>query len=97
MPGPRYNVADHKQVWGVRQRFELRDLETLDQLDPQRGQLVTHRGIDAGIASSYGKARLARDCCQAAHEGAANAQNMYMHIEILGADLCRQRAQYRYA
>jgi len=75
----------------------LRDLEPFDQIDSQRAQLVAHGGIDADIAPRYGKARFARDGCQAAHEGAANAQNMYMHIEILGADLYRQRAQYRYA
>jgi hypothetical protein len=41
--------------------------------------LVAHRGVDARIATGNFVARFTRQRGQAAHEGAANAQDMNMH------------------
>ncbi len=51
----------------------------LDQLDAQCTQLIAHRRVDAGVAACDAVPSLARQRGQSAHEGAADAQNMYVH------------------
>jgi hypothetical protein len=50
-----------------------------------RAQLVAHRRVDARVAAGHLVAGLACQCSQAAHEGAANAQDMNVHGRFYGA------------
>ena len=70
------DVADHEHVRLQRHLFSA---ETLDQFDAQAPELVTHGGVNAGIAAGYFVARFTRQRGQSTHEGAANAQDMNMH------------------
>ena len=53
--------------------------KTFDQIDTERAQLFAHGRIDACVAARYAVAGLARECGQAAHEGAADAENVNVH------------------
>ena len=53
--------------------------KTFDQRDVERTELVAHRRVDAGVAAGHPVAGLAGQGGQAAHESAANAQNVNMH------------------
>jgi hypothetical protein len=53
------------------------------QFNAQRAQLVTHRGVDAGVAAGYAVACFAGQSGEATHEGAADAENVNVHAGIL--------------
>jgi len=58
----------------------LAGVETFDQVDAGGAQLVAHRWVDIGIAARDlvpGSHRQLRDT---AHEGAADSQNMNVHV-----------------
>ena len=61
--------------------FELQLIRriALNQLDAERLELVRHRWINVGIAAGDLVAGLARKRRKAAHEGAANAENVDVH------------------
>jgi hypothetical protein len=59
-------------------------VKTLDQFNPQSPQLVTHGRVNARVTSRDTMPCLAGQRGQAPHEGATNAQDMYMHARILG-------------
>ncbi len=79
--GAAHHVADHKHI-GL--QGQLVGAKTFDQIDAQRPQLVAHRWVDASVAAGHAVAGLACQRGYAAHEGAANAQNMNVHYAILG-------------
>ena len=62
-------------------KFALRRIESFDQVDSERAQLVAHRRIDVRVAAGHPQAGLARDRRQPAHEGAADSKNVDMHRE----------------
>ena len=68
-----------------RAELELLGAVALDQLDAERGELVAHRRIDVGVAAGDAVAGLACDRSEAAHEGAADAENVQVHRTILGS------------
>src|SRR5690606_36203594 len=70
---PRHDVADDPEVGPQR---ELAGLVALDQLDAERAQLVAHRGIDIRVAAGDAMPRLPGDRRDAAHEGAADAEDV---------------------
>ncbi len=70
------HVAHHEHV---RLQRELVGAIAFDQLYSQGAQLVAHGRVDAGVAAGDTVARLARQRGQAAHERAADAQDVYMH------------------
>ena len=72
----RHHIADDEHVGRKR---ELVRVKALDQFDAQGVQLLTHRRIDTGIAASDLVAGLARERRQAAHESAADAEDVKVH------------------
>ena len=58
---------------------QLVGAEAFDQVDAERAQLVAHRRVDAGVAAGHAVAGFARQRGQAAHEGAADAENVNVH------------------
>ena len=77
---PADDVADDEHV-GL--QCQLLGTKTLDQINAQRAQLLAHRRINARVATGDFVPRLARQRGHAAHKGAANSQDMYMHSVIL--------------
>ena len=75
------HVADHVHV-GF--HGHLVGAKAFDQLDAQSAQLVAHGWVNARVAAGDLMTGFAGQRGQAAHEGATNAQNMYMHGWILG-------------
>lgn len=80
------HVAHDKHV---RLERHLIGFKTLDQINAQGAQLVTHGRVDAGIATGDFVARFACQCRKAAHEGATDAKNVNVHALILGGMPCR--------
>ena len=72
----RHHIADHIQI---RAQRALGGIETLDQLDAERAQLVAHRRIDIGVAAGDAQTGLAGDRRQPAHEGPADSQYVDVH------------------
>jgi hypothetical protein len=72
----RHHVPDHIQV-GI-ERHLVRAI-ALDQLDALGFELGAHRWIDVGVAPGDAVAGLFGQYCQAAHEGAANTEDMDVH------------------
>ena len=69
----REHIADHVQIGADRQLFGV---EALDQLDALGFELGAHRRVDVGIRAFHVQPELARQRGNAAHEGAADAENM---------------------
>ena len=81
----RHRVADHDQIDRAIQMFGF---VALIERDAERGELVAHRRIDIGVAAGDVVAHFARERGQAAHEGAANSQNIQFHdrsVRLRGA------------
>jgi uncharacterized protein (TIGR02444 family) len=76
---PRHGIADNHQV---RVRLQMAGTEALLQGDALRFQLCAHGGIDIGIGAADGVPQLFGEHGQAAHEGAADAKNVYVHFEF---------------
>ncbi len=74
--GAADHVAHHKHI-GF--QCHLVGAIAFDQFDVERAQLVAHGRVDAGVAAGHLVACSACECRQAAHEGATDAQNVYMH------------------
>ena len=72
----RDHVADHEQIGP---ELHLLRRIAFDQLDALRRELGAHRRIDVGVATGDLVAGLARDRRDAAHERAADAENVDMH------------------
>ena len=53
--------------------------KSLDQFDALLGELRAHGRIDVGVAAGHRMAGRLRDCRDAAHESAADAENVEMH------------------
>ena len=66
-------VADHHQV---RRRVELGRVEAFEHLDLGRGELVAHGGIDGLVRARDPVAHFPRELGQAAHERAADAEEV---------------------
>ncbi len=73
----RDGVADHVTIRTQRQLF---DTVAFDQIDSRRFELRAHRGIDTGIAPGDAVPAGPRELRNAAHEGAADAENVNMHV-----------------
>ncbi len=69
----RYHVADDVDV---RIQFQLLDAPAFDQFYALRFELGAHRRIDVGVAAGDAMACLAGNGGDAAHEGAADAENV---------------------
>ena len=74
----RDGVADDVAVGRQRQ---LLDAVAFDQRDPRRFELRAHRRIDVAVATGDPVPRSASQLGNAAHEGAADAENMNMHLK----------------
>ena len=72
----RHHVADDELVGLQRQ---LLGAETFQQLDAERLQLLAHRRVDVGVAARHPVTGLAGDGGDAAHEGAADAEDVDVH------------------
>ena len=75
------HVADHIHV-GL--RLQLRRVPALRQGDTQLLELGAHRRVDVGVATGNGVARLLGDGGDAAHEGAADAEDVDVHAQVKG-------------
>ena len=73
----RNRVADDKNI-GL--QSHLTGCEAFDQLDAGRAQLVAHRRVDIGVAAGHLVATSHGQLRDAAHEGAADTQNMNVHV-----------------
>ena len=95
-PGAADHIAYHVHV-GL--QGHLVGAKAFDEFDAQGAQLVTHGGVDAGVAAGHFVASLAGQRCHATHEGAANAKNVYVHGPILRGGMLPNRplALGRYA
>ena len=80
----RDDVANHVHIW---MQSHLVGLKAFNQFNAEGSQLVAHRRVDAGIATGDFVARFPRQRSQSTHERAANSQNMYVHVDILGGVL----------
>ena len=75
----RNSVADHVAV-GVEPN--LLGTVAFDQFDPGRFELRTHRRIDTGVAAGNTMSGRPRELGDSAHEGAADAENVNMHVIV---------------
>ena len=73
----RDGVADHENVGVQRQ---LIDRKAFDEVDAGGAQLVAHRRVDVGVAAGDAMAGGNRQLGDAAHEGAADTQNVNVHV-----------------
>ena len=71
-----HDVADDDDV---RPQLQLLRLVALDQLDAERGELVGHRRIDVLVRAGDAMAGRARQRRDAAHERAADPENVNVH------------------
>ena len=78
-------VADHHDV-GI--EIELLGAVALDELDAERGELIAHRRIDVEIRAGDAESRGLGDRRHAAHEGARDAQDVYVHGQDFGKSCC---------
>ena len=69
----RHHVADHEHI---RLEFELLNTEAFDEFDALCLKLRTHRRIDVGVAAGDAIAGLFGDGGDAAHESAADAEDV---------------------
>ena len=72
----RDHVADHANI-GI--QIELIDAVTFDEFDALCRELRAHRRIHIGVATGDLVSGSARDGRDAAHEGAANAEDVNVH------------------
>ena len=86
-----HHITDHEQV---RLQRQLLGAVTLNQRNAQPAQLVAHGRVDAGITPCHTVAGFSCQGSQSAHEGAANAENMNMHGQILGGAVTGKMASY---
>lgn len=82
----RYHIANYKQI---RVQLDLLGVKPLNQLDALGCQLGAHWWVNVGVAAGDGVAGFLGQYSQAAHEGAANAEDMDMHDE--GVNECRKK------
>jgi hypothetical protein len=73
-----HDVADDEDVGPQR---ELVGLVAFDHVDAERRELRAHRRIDVAVRTRHAVARGACDGGDAAHERAADAENVQMHCE----------------
>ena len=76
----RHHIADDEDVGLQRQ---LVGAVAFDGFDAQGAQLVAHRRVDAAVAAGDAVAGFAGQGGQAAHESAADAQDMYVHGQFV--------------
>ncbi len=72
----RDDVADDP---GIGAQRKLPRVEAFGKLDAERRELLAHRRIDVGIAAGNAISRGLGDGGNAAHERAANAEDVEMH------------------
>src|SRR5262249_80597 len=72
----RHDVADHDHVGG---RGELCGLKALGELDAERLELRAHGRVDVAVRARDAKARGTGDGGDAAHEGAADTEDVNVH------------------
>ncbi len=72
----RQGVADY---YTIRRGIKMGGIITLHQLDALLRQLRAHRRIDVGVGTADAITKLTRQHGDAAHERAADSQNMNMH------------------
>src|ERR1035438_5167899 len=77
---PPGNSVPHDEQ--IRIEGQLLDSIALDQLDALGRQLAAHGRIDTGVAARHPVASLPRHQGDAAHEGAANAEDVDMHETV---------------
>ena len=73
-------VADHEDVGP--DGIKLRDVIALHDLDPRIAERVAHGWVDVCVAPGHLVAGLARELGDAAHERAADAENMNVHVLV---------------
>jgi hypothetical protein len=71
----RHHVAYHPEVGAQR---HLLGAEALGESDAERGELFAHRRVDVGVAAGDAVAGRLGDGRQAAHESAADSENVEM-------------------
>ena len=81
--GIRMLFADDENV---RLKRYLIHIPSINQLDAGGSELITHRRIDIGVASRHAVPRRAREEREAAHEAAADAEDMDVHVKNSLAD-----------
>src|SRR5512139_383743 len=79
-----HDVADDEDI-GL--EVDLAGVPAFGQFDAERAQLVGHRRVDVGVAAGDGVAGWARDGGDAAHEGAADAEDVQMHDLVWNVEL----------
>ena len=73
---PCHHVADHPEVGG---EGRLVGTVAFDDLDRLRGELRAHRRIHVRVAAGYAVPGVAREQRDAAHEGAADPEDVKVH------------------
>ena len=76
----RDDITDDKDVGIARDPLQLLGPESFGKSDSQRLQLRRHRRVDVRVAPRYAMAGCLRDGCDSAHECAADAKDMQMHV-----------------
>ena len=71
-----HDVADDDAV-GI--DVQLRRVDALVNVDAELLQLCAHRRVNVAIAAGHLVTRCAGQRCNAAHEGSANTENVYVH------------------
>jgi hypothetical protein len=75
----RHRIADHIEVgWKL---VQLRGVVAFVQRDAEPAQLLAHGRIDLRVATGDRVAALARDLGQPAHESAADAEYVEVHVQ----------------
>src|ERR1019366_713300 len=92
-------VAAHDRIAHDEQigrQAQLPGVVAVDQLDAEGGELIAHRRIDVGVAAGDAVPGVARQGGNAAHERAADTEDVQVHRSILGSardDSARRRAR----
>ena len=75
----RHHVADHEHVGVTRHARELRRVPAFGEADAEPFELRGHRRIDVGVAPRDDVARRPGDGGEAAHERAADTEDVQVH------------------
>jgi hypothetical protein len=85
---PTTNTSGARSTWGV---------VAFDQADPLLLELGAHRRIDIGVAAGDRVAGRAREQRDAAHEGAADAEDVDVHAKDVEIFLLNEKIDFRHS
>ena len=75
-----HHIAHHPQIGS---KPDLLCVVAFDQVDAKRDELIAHRRVDVGVAAGDTMASVLRERGDAAHESAADAEDVNVHCAII--------------